>query len=34
MLITYIEQGQEIAPTPHYWKDPQASNNLTSKIRI
>ena len=31
IVLTYVEQGQEITPSPHSGKNPQASNNLTSK---
>jgi hypothetical protein len=27
-ILTYVEQGQEIAPASHNWYNPQAKNNL------
>lgn len=32
-VLTYIKQGQEIAPTPNNGKNPQASNNLKCIVR-
>lgn len=32
LVITYVEQGQEVAPVPHNRQNPQASNCLIYHI--